>query len=74
VFTRSYPHPDGTNRFLDLTAAIIPWDTGQAILVTARDVTERKAIEDRLAENYSSRSKKAMTISCRSSTCSNSES
>jgi len=45
VFTRRYPHPDGTNRFLDLTAAIIPWGTARAILVTARDVTERKEAE-----------------------------
>jgi len=45
VFTRRYPHPDGTNRFLDLTAAIIPWGTDRAILVTARDVTERKEAE-----------------------------
>jgi len=52
VFTRSYPHPDGNNRFLDLTAAIIPWDNDQAILTTARDVTERKAVEDRLAELF----------------------
>ena len=48
VFSRTYPHPDGTNRFLDLMAAIIPWDTGQAILVTARDVTERKLVEKEL--------------------------
>jgi PAS domain S-box-containing protein len=52
VFNRIYPHPDGTDRFLDLTAAIIPWETGQAILATARDVTERKADEDRLAELF----------------------
>ena len=45
VFTRRYLHPDGTDRFLDLTAAIIPWGTAQAILVTARDVTERKQAE-----------------------------
>jgi PAS domain S-box-containing protein len=52
VFTRTYPHPDGTNRILDLTAAIIPWDTTRAILVTARDVSERKAAEDRLTKLY----------------------
>ena len=52
VFTRIYLHPDGANRFLDLTAAIIPWATGRAILVTARDITERKAFEDRLAELF----------------------
>jgi len=45
VFTRRYLHPDGTDRFLDLTAAIIPWGTAQVILVTARDVTERKQAE-----------------------------
>ena len=52
VFTRIYLHPDGANRFLDLTAAIIPWATGRAILITARDITERKAFEDRLAELF----------------------
>ena len=52
VFTRIYPHPDGTDRFLDLTGIIIPWDTTRAILVTARDVSERKAAEDRLTELY----------------------
>ena len=52
VFTRSYLHPDGTGRFLDLTAAIIPWGTARAMLVTARDITERKAVEDRLAELF----------------------
>ena len=52
VFTRTYLHPDGSKRFLDLTAAIIPWSSGQAILATARDVTERKAVETQLAELF----------------------
>ena len=50
VFTRGYRLPDGTERFLDLTAAIIPWGDIKAILVTARDISERQAIETRLAQ------------------------
>ena len=50
AFTRTYLHSDGSKRYLELTAAIIPWNSGQAILAAARDVTERKAAEAQIAE------------------------
>ncbi len=39
---------DGTLCPIDLTATMMPWESGQAILVTLRDITERKQTEEEL--------------------------
>ncbi len=39
---------DGSLCPMDLTATMIPWEKGEAILVTLRDVTERKQAEEKL--------------------------
>jgi PAS domain S-box-containing protein len=39
---------DGTLCDMDLTATMIPWDDNQAVLVTLRDVSERKRLEREL--------------------------
>jgi len=36
---------------MELTARMIPWVNGQAIIVTLRDVSERRKVEDALEEN-----------------------
>lgn len=42
---------DGSICPIDLTATVIPWDTGEAIFVTLRDITERKQIEEDLRDS-----------------------
>ncbi len=39
---------DGTVCLMDLTANLIPWGRGKAVLAAFRDVTERKHLEDQL--------------------------
>lgn len=39
---------DGSVCLMDLTANLIPWGKGKAVLATFRDVTERKHLEDQL--------------------------
>ncbi len=42
---------DGSLRLMDLTATLIPWRDGQAVLATFRDVTERKLAEEALQQS-----------------------
>ncbi len=43
---------DGSVCPMDLTAAVIPWEKSEAILVTFRDVTERQRAELQLKETF----------------------
>ncbi|MBZ0290590.1 MAG: PAS domain-containing sensor histidine kinase [Anaerolineae bacterium] len=46
--SQEFIRADGTTCMMDLTAAVIPWETDRAVLVTLRDVTERKALQEEL--------------------------
>ncbi len=52
--SQQFTHADGSVVEMDLTASLIPWGTGKAILVTFRDVTERKKTEAALRESLQS--------------------
>lgn len=42
--------PDGSPRVASLTATMVPWDDGHAILASLRDITERRHAEDHLRQ------------------------
>jgi PAS domain S-box-containing protein len=44
----AFQRADGTLCPMDLTATTVPWENGQAILVTLRDITLRKQTEEEL--------------------------
>ncbi len=46
--SQEFLRADGSVCPIDLTATLIPWGTGKAILATFRDVTERKQAEEAL--------------------------
>ncbi|MBN1874616.1 MAG: PAS domain S-box protein [Anaerolineae bacterium] len=46
--SNSFFRADGTVCPTDLTATVIPWEDGEALLITLRDITERKQTEDEL--------------------------
>jgi PAS domain S-box-containing protein len=48
VFTQEFLRTDGTVCAMDLIATLIPWGKEQVILVSFRDVTERKLAESRV--------------------------
>ena len=51
VFNVDCKAADGTIYPMELTARMIPWVNGQAIIVTLRDASERRKIEDVLEES-----------------------
>jgi len=46
VFTQDFVRSDGSVCLLDLTATLVPWGKGEAILATFRDSTERRQMEE----------------------------
>jgi PAS domain S-box-containing protein len=46
--SQEFLRADGTTCMMDLTAAVIPWEKDRAILITLRDVTERKVLQDEI--------------------------
>jgi PAS domain S-box-containing protein len=46
--SQEFLRADGSICPMDLTAAIIPWDHDRAILVTLRDISERKILEEEI--------------------------
>jgi len=46
--SQEFARADGSTCSMDLTAAIIPWEDDRAILVTLRDVSERKLLEEEI--------------------------
>lgn len=48
VFTQDFVRSDGSVCLLDLTATLVPWGKGEAILATFRDSTERRQAEEGL--------------------------
>lgn len=43
---------DGTVVFVEVTSALVPWDSGRALLVVLRDITRRKQVEEQRAQLY----------------------
>jgi PAS domain S-box-containing protein len=47
--------PDGTVRWIGIGVSAVPWDGGRALLIFFSDISERKALEDRLRETLDER-------------------
>lgn len=45
-----FAHQDGSIRYMDVTATMIPWSQGKAILATLRDLTERYQAQEALTQ------------------------
>ena len=48
--SQEFVRADGSVLPMDLTATVVPWDKGKAILATFRDVSERKILEDQFRQ------------------------
>ena len=46
--SQEFLRADGTVYLMDLTATIIPWEKDRAILITLRDATERKVLQEEI--------------------------
>jgi PAS domain S-box-containing protein len=46
--SQEFLRTDGSTCLMDLTAAIIPWEQDRAILITLRDATERKVLQEEI--------------------------
>lgn len=44
--SREFLRADGTTCPMDITATVIPWGTGTAVVATLRDITERRQVEE----------------------------
>ncbi len=53
IETQRFKHADGSVVELDLTASLIPWGSGKAIIATLRDVTERRETKKALSDSQS---------------------
>ncbi|MBZ0280862.1 MAG: HAMP domain-containing histidine kinase [Anaerolineae bacterium] len=49
--SQSFQRNDGSVALMDLTAQIIPWNQDRAVMVTLRDVTERKRMEEEILKS-----------------------
>ncbi|MCH8029674.1 MAG: PAS domain S-box protein [Candidatus Dadabacteria bacterium] len=48
--SQEFVRRDGTECPIDITATMVPWNEGKAILLTLRDITERRRAEEQIRE------------------------